>query len=143
MFPRKFAAALTILSLFATVLPAWAEDAANQPAVATPVTMKSEPTMRFHFVNAPVSDILTEMGRRLGFQIVQTAAVEGNVTVEVPQEVTAEEAVRLLNSVLIPMHLAAVDDSIELPSTTIHILRVMPIKEAMQFSPVGEVRTGG
>jgi len=141
MIPRKLTAILALLSAFAAIPITHADEPASKPATA-PATEKSEPTMRFHFVNAPVRDILTEMGRRLGFQIVQTVAVDGNVTIEVPQEVTADQAVQLLNSVLIPMHVAAVDDSIELPSTTIHILRVMPIKEAMHYSPVGEVIPG-
>ena len=142
MIPRKLTAILALVSALAAIPITHADESESKPATA-PATEKAEPTMRFHFVNAPVRDILTEMGRRLGFQIEQTVAVEGNVTLEVPQEVTADEALQLLNSVLIPMHVAAVDDSIELPSMTIHILRVMPIKEAMKFAPVGEVKAGG
>lgn len=122
-----------------------ADDAGKAPAPSTaPAATQAqhEPTMRFTFINAPVQSVLSEMAKRLGVQIIQTVPIDAKVTIQVPEPVTADEAVQLLNSMLIPMHYAAIDDSIDLPSQSIRILRVMPIKDAMKSAPVGEIKAG-
>ncbi len=141
---RKFInLALITTTLAAIPLAAFAGAPAANPASQPPATAPTaEPTMQFHFQSAPVQTVLAEMSARLHFQIIQSLPIDARITLDLPDPVTADQAIDLLNSVLIPLHVAAVDDSIELPSTTIRILRVLPIKEAMAMSPVGEIRTG-
>jgi len=115
-------AALTISAILglcvAAVVRGQAPPAGNGAAPAVPAVTATSPatgptsrpgvdptkTMQFNFVNAQISVILNEMASRFGFIIVQPATpVPGFITIDVPGPVNADEAVRLLNNILVPL----------------------------------------
>ena len=60
--------------------------------------------MKFAFVNAPVSAILTEMSTRFGFIIIQPSTpLPNNITINVPDELDADGEIHLLNNILSPL----------------------------------------
>ena len=76
---------------------------AQQTAPATRPGIDSSKTMQFA-PNTPIGDILNEMATRFGFIIVQPAnPIPGFVNVQVNAPVNSDDAVRLLNSVLLPL----------------------------------------
>jgi type II secretory pathway component GspD/PulD (secretin) len=66
------------------------------------------PTMKFQFVETPVETILDEISARLGIEIDRAEPVPGRISIIVPQPVDADEALRLLNSILAPAQYTAV-----------------------------------
>ena len=66
-------------------------------------------TMAFRFENVTVDRILTEMSAHFGFIITKTDSIPNRVTIEVPQPVHADEALLLLNNVLVPLGYATLE----------------------------------
>ena len=100
----------------ATTTPATTR-AATTPATtrAATTTATSRPgvsltnTMSFRFENATVDTILTEMSRRFGFIIIQSIQITARLTIQVPNPVNADEAVRMLNNLLVPLGYATLE----------------------------------
>jgi type II secretory pathway component GspD/PulD (secretin) len=74
----------------------------TEPAAATPVPAKQPAdAIRLNFQNASLADVLSYLSSAAGFIILQEAPVSGTVSVVSAQPVTADEAVDLLNAVLV------------------------------------------
>jgi len=99
---------------------------------SAPTVRPPTKTMEFRFENASVDSILDELSTRLGFVIQKTEAIPARVTVMAPQKVDADEAVSLLNTVLISVGYAAIEqpERQNADGTTTRVLRVMTFKEA-------------
>ena len=69
------------------------------PPAATPAMAKGE--IRLNFQNASLADVLTYLSEAAGFIILQDAPVSGTVNVVSKQPVSVEDAIDLLNSVLV------------------------------------------
>jgi type II secretory pathway component GspD/PulD (secretin) len=82
-----------------------APSAAAAPAVpllpAKESTSASKNEIRMNFQNASLTDVLNYLSEAAGFVIIQNVPVTGTVNVVSKQPVSAEEAVDLLNAVLI------------------------------------------
>lgn len=83
--------------------------AATPSPLATPMAVEANPppvlepgnSIRLNFENASLSDVLGYLSEAAGFVIVQEAKVAGTVNIVCKQPITANEAVDLLNTVLI------------------------------------------
>jgi type II secretory pathway component GspD/PulD (secretin) len=74
----------------------------SEPAAATAAAGKEpENSIRLNFKNASLADVLSYLSSAAGFIILQEAPVAGTVSVVSAQPVTADEAVDLLNAVLV------------------------------------------
>jgi len=69
------------------------------PPAATPAVAKGE--IRLNFQNASLADVLNYLSEAAGFIILQDAPVSGTVNVVSKQPVSVEDAIDLLNSVLV------------------------------------------
>jgi len=81
--------------------PAAASPAAVPQADSLPPPPVGKNEIRLNFQNASLSDVLNYLSEAAGFVIVQNVPVSGTVNVVSKQPVTAEEAVDLLNAVLV------------------------------------------
>jgi len=85
-----------------------------------------------NFQNASLTDVLNYLSEAAGFIVVQEATVSGTVNVVSRQEITAEEAVDLLNAVLIEKGFVAIRNG--------RILKIVNRKDAQKRDL--PVRTG-
>jgi general secretion pathway protein D len=83
-------------------VPAPVTSLPSQPVAATPAP-KQEPadSIRLNFQNASLADVLSYLSSAAGFIILQEAPVSGTVNVVSAQPVSPDEAVDLLNAVLV------------------------------------------
>jgi general secretion pathway protein D len=104
------ALALGLLWPLAALAQSPTPEASPTPAVtpspvATPVPAAVKPTAKgeilLNFQNASLADVLNYLSEAAGFVIVQEAPVAGTVNIVSKQPLTAEDAVDLVNSVLI------------------------------------------
>ena len=72
-----------------------------EPVPATPAPRDPVQTIRLNFQNASLADVLSYLSSAAGFIILQEAPVSGTVNVVSAQPVTPDEAVDLLNAVLV------------------------------------------
>jgi general secretion pathway protein D len=102
-----------------TVVPAPAPAAVPVPGPALPVTkvprtatvvgpVPASTGVMLNFQNASLNDVLTYLSEAAGFVIVQEAPVTGTVNIVSRQSLNPEEAVDLLNTVLIDKGYAAI-----------------------------------
>jgi hypothetical protein len=84
--------------------------AAEEARVAH-LTMKdaATKTVTFQFADVPIEEVLDKLSVELGIEIDRPAPVPGRITVNVPKPVTAEEAVKLLNTILAPSKYVAIE----------------------------------
>ena len=115
----------------------WGQTAPTTTGAATrPLTRM----MEFRFENATVDSVLDEMSARLGFVIEKKDSISQKISVMAPAAVNAEEAVMLLNSVLVSVGYAAVEQPARenLDGSHTRVLRVMTQGEAKKSAPVRE-----
>lgn len=107
---------------------------ATPPAPATTPAAKTpgKGGVILNFQNASLSDVLNYLSEAAGFIVVQEATVSGTVNVVSRQEITAEEAVDLLNAVLIEKGFVAIRNG--------RILKIVNRKDAQKRDL--PVRTG-
>ena len=112
---------------------------AGTPPTTQPLATTSMPgvdhteRMRFNFVQAPVSSILTEMSTRFGFIIVQPQTpVPGNINIQVPDELDADGAIKLLNNILSPLGFTSLisETTPTMAGDQRTVLRVVTLNEA-------------
>ena len=120
-----------------------ATSAALAPATApasAPATRPVTRTMEFKFENASVDAVLDEMSVRLGFIIEKTMPITSKITIWAPKPVDADEAIVLLNSILVPIGYAAVEQPPrELDGgKTARVLKVMTWAQAKKEAPVAK-----
>jgi general secretion pathway protein D len=84
-----------------TTAPAPAGTAAAVPAAAPGTTAAPGQAIRLNFQGAALSDVLNYLSDAAGFVIVQEVPVTGTVNIVSRQPITPEDAVDLLNAVLI------------------------------------------
>lgn len=85
--------------------------AAGAPAVVQPDRAgmySGEGDIRLNFKDAPLAQVLNYLSEAAGFVIVQEREVTGNVSITSHQPITREEAVDLLNTVLVEKGYAAI-----------------------------------
>ncbi len=114
---------------------------APAPATATaPATRPLTRTMVFQFENASIDTVLDEMSARLGFVIQKTVTLTGQISVTAPKAVNADEAIILLNSLLVPLGYGAVErPAMKMADgTTARVLRVMTWAQAKKEAPVNQ-----
>ncbi|MCX6966210.1 MAG: hypothetical protein NTZ46_00245 [Verrucomicrobia bacterium] len=101
--------------------------AVEQPTPAPVPTPEAKPTpmpklakgeIRLNFQNASLSDVLNYLSETAGFIILQDAPILGNVNVVSKQPVTVEDAIDLLNSVLVDKGYTAIRNG--------RILKIVP-----------------
>jgi hypothetical protein len=118
---------------------AWGQTApASQPATSAPATRALTATMVFKFENATIDQVLDEMSARLGFVIQRMVPLNGKISVAAPQPVNADEAITLLNSLLVPLGYAAVEKPAQEQDDgrMARVLRVMTWAAAKKEAPV-------
>ena len=118
-----------------------ATSSALAPATASaPATRPVTRTMEFKFENASLDTVLDEMSARLGFIIQKTVPVTGKITVMAPGAFDADAAIVLLNSLLVPLGYAAVEQPArEMDGgATARVLKVMTWAQAKKEAPVGK-----
>ena len=97
-------------------------------AAATPPAPGAKPAgkggMILNFQNASLAEVLNYLSEAAGFVVVQEATVSGTVNVVSRQEITAEEAVDLLNAVLIEKGFVAIRNG--------RILKIVNRKDAQK-----------
>jgi hypothetical protein len=108
------------------------------PAQSASATQPLTATMKFQFENASIDTVLNEMSARFGFVIQRTVPLTGKVSVMVPQPVSADEAITLLNSLLVPLGYAAVEKPAleQADGRMARVLRVMTWERAKKEAPV-------
>jgi len=84
-----------------SALPPEVRPAEPIPALAQPTKVSTKGEIRLNFQNASLPDVLNYLSEAAGFIIVQETPVSGTVNVISKQTVSAEDAVDLLNSVLL------------------------------------------
>lgn len=94
-----FALALGCMLPLAAIAQDNAPVAAAPPATASTAAGKGE--IRLNFQNASLADVLSYLSEAAGFIILQDAPVAGTVNVVSKQPVSTEDAIDLLNSVLV------------------------------------------
>jgi type II secretory pathway component GspD/PulD (secretin) len=111
---------------------------ASQPAASEPATRAMTETMIFNFENATIDQVLDEMSARLGFVIQRTVTLNGKISVTAPQPVNADEAIILLNSLLVPLGYGAVEKPAveQADGRMARVLRVMTWADAKKEAPV-------
>ncbi len=140
----------TITSLILLLLPcaAFAQQPKSEPvalpkpvapAAATPAPDATAPLPKggvtppapggkggvlLNFQNASLADVLNYLSEAAGFIVVQEAPVSGTVNVMSKQEISAEEAVDLLNAVLLEKGYIAIRNG--------RILKIVPKKDAQK-----------
>jgi general secretion pathway protein D len=82
------------------------EPAQTQPSASTAAASKNE--IRLNFQGASLTDVLNYLSEAAGFVIVQEAQVSGTVNVVSKQPLSADEAVDLLNAVLVEKGFVAI-----------------------------------
>ena len=108
----------------------------TRPSILTSTTrpgISLTSTMSFRFQNAPVDEILTQMSARFGFIVIETVAITQRVTIVVPNPVHADEAVRLLNDVLVPLGYATLETHTgegEQGKTSLRVAGLAEVKKA-------------
>lgn len=90
------------LLLLLSLIPAQAKE----PTVVPP--KQTAGTIRLNFQNAPLSDVLLYLSESAGFVVVQEVTINDSVNVFSAQPVTPDEAIDLLNAVLIEKGYVAV-----------------------------------
>ena len=100
------AAIALLLPVVATASPVPASISAATPVpTSTPAVPETPPSpakdIKLNFQNASLADVLNYLSEAAGFIIVQDAPATGTVTIVSKQAMSADEAVDLLNSVLI------------------------------------------
>jgi type II secretory pathway component GspD/PulD (secretin) len=134
---------LTILALAAVLfggVATWgqATATATKPAASVPATRALTETMSFKFENASIDTVLDEMSARLGFVIQRTVVVNGKISITAPQPVNADEAITLLNSLLVPLGYGAVEKPAQeqADGRMARVLRVLTLADAKKEAPV-------
>jgi hypothetical protein len=118
-----------------------ATSSALAPATASaPATRPITRTMEFQFENTALDTVLDEMSARLGFVIQKAVPVKGKITVRAPAPVDADEAIVLLNSLLVPLGYAALEKPPQEMEGggTARVLKVMTWDQAKKEAPVGK-----
>ena len=96
--------------ILALLLPVAASAQTDAPPAATPApspAATSSGGIRLNFQNASLADVLNYLSEAAGFIILQDAPVAGTVNVVSKQPVSPEDAIDLLNSVLLEKGYAA------------------------------------
>lgn len=95
----------TVTTVTAAPAPAAGTPATTPPPIVVPPARKgisaSGGGVLLNFQNASLNDVLTYLSEAAGFVVVQEAPVQGTVNIVSRQPVSADEAVDLLNTVLI------------------------------------------
>jgi type II secretory pathway component GspD/PulD (secretin) len=137
-------AVLALAAVLGGGVEAWAQATASgaattsQPAASAPATQPLTETMSFKFENASIDTVLNEMSARLGFVIQRTVPLTGTISVLAPKPVDADEAITLLNSLLVPLGYAAVERPAQeqMDGRMARVLRVMSWEAAKKEAPV-------
>jgi type II secretory pathway component GspD/PulD (secretin) len=103
------------------------------PATASQAATK---TMLFRFEDAAVEDVLREVTVRLGIVIEKDGIVPGRISIMVPEALNEDQAVALLDTILLSVRYAAVE--VHYPGDERRILRVMTFEKAKKKAAVGE-----
>src|SRR5688572_28162164 len=74
--------------------------AATQPAASQPTTLASGAKLSLNFKDAPLDTVLDYLSQQAGFAVIKDGPVDGRVTIQSKQPVSAEEAVALVNAAL-------------------------------------------
>jgi biotin carboxyl carrier protein len=90
-------------ALAATTSQAEVRAAAGRPGISL------TDTLIFQFEDVTVDRVLAEMSARFGFVITKTVTIPQRVTIKVPRPLHADEALRLLNDVLVPLGYATLE----------------------------------
>ena len=118
----------------------WGQGSGNGPQGApSPAAAgrETEKTMMFQFKDAPVDVVLNEISARFGFVIVKPDAALGRVSIDVPVPVNADQAIQLLNILLMSKGYAAVAMHWSVPADEERVvLRVVSLDEAKKSAPV-------
>ena len=97
-------------------------------AEATPLAPAPKPAAKggviLNFQNASLTDVLNYLSEAAGFIVVQEVPVSGTVNVVSKQEITPDEAVDLLNAVLLEKGFVAIRNA--------RILKIVPRKDAQK-----------
>ncbi len=100
------------------------------PATSIPPTS----TMSMNYENAPVDIIMKDMARAFGFIIVVNTALPQRVTVHVPNSINADEAVGILNSMLLTQGYGTISsktDSGPQAKTILRVATVLEVKKSL------------
>jgi hypothetical protein len=94
--------------------------------------------MEFRFQNAAIETVLEEMAARLGFVIERTVQLNGRISVMAPEPVDADEAIVLLNTLIVPLGYGAVEKPAQeqADGRMARVLRVMPWDQVKKEAPV-------
>jgi hypothetical protein len=117
--------------------PATASAPASRPATGAASRARTV-TMEFQFQNAEIDTVLDEMAARLGFVIERTVKLNGRISVRAPAPVNSDEAIVLLNTMIVPLGYGAVEKPAQeqADGRKARVLRVMPWDQAKKESPV-------
>ncbi len=91
---------------------------APTPAPANPAPKSGKSDIMLNFQNASLTDVLNYLSEALGFIVIQDSPVAGTVNVVSKQGVTQDDAIDLLNSVLVEKGYAAIRNG--------RILKIVP-----------------
>jgi hypothetical protein len=107
----------------------------DSPAAASGSPAQGSPkSMNFRFEDTPIDLILNEMAQRLDVIIEKKDPLPTRVTIYVPEKIDAEQAVGLINSILLSVKYAAVE--VHREGEPKRILRVMPFDQAKKEVPM-------
>jgi type II secretory pathway component GspD/PulD (secretin) len=123
---RRLWFCLSLLVLFAT-FAARAAVPATSPATATRPGINPTARMNFRFQAATIDEILNEMSQRFGFIIVQSVNISQRITINVPNPVDADDAVRLINSALYSLQYGMIETRTGTGDEAKTVLRVVPL----------------
>ncbi len=95
---------------------------------AVPAASGVATAMWFRFENVPVDTILEEVSRHFGIITLKTVPMPARITVTVQNQVTADEAVQLLNNILFSQGYGLIESATSGPNPQ-RVLRIAPITE--------------
>jgi hypothetical protein len=110
------------------------QGAGGRGATTAAATEPEAQTMVFHFEDTAVEDILREVTAKFGIAVEKDGIVPGRVTILVPEALNEQQAVSLLDTILLSVHYAAVERQRE--GDPRRVLRVMPFDLAKKEAPI-------
>lgn len=130
----RIIAPLLLLAFSGILLAAEPRETAPAPATHSTAPVIPPKSMNFSFHDARIDDILAEMTLRLDLIIEKNDPLYTRVYINVPGKVDTDQAIGLINSILLSVKYAAVE--VHREGEPRRILRVMPFDQAKKEVPM-------
>ncbi len=101
-----------------------------ESVIRSAATASAQGPMGFRFTDVPMTDVLAEMSKHYGITIFSPQSVNQRVTIQVPQDATKEEGIKLAQNMLAPMGMQLLAQPAGQSGLTSEVYRVVAVSEA-------------